>query len=63
MTHQEVFSDTFKKYYTLLFIYAKRFVADDDDYHDLVNDVFENAWLHLDEQHVYPTLAHVANIA
>lgn len=52
MTHQEVFSDTFKKYYTLLFIYTKRFVADDDDYHDLVNDVFENAWLHLDEQHV-----------
>ncbi len=51
MNSQEEFNDIFKRYYTPLFIFAKRFVVDDDDCHDLVNDVFENVWLHFGELH------------
>lgn len=52
MNQQEEFNDIFTRYYTQLFIFAKRFVDDDEDCHDLVDDVFEDVWLHFSDIHI-----------
>lgn len=49
MDNQGEFDIIYKRYYTPLFIFAKRFVEDDEDCHDLLNDVFEDVWVHFQE--------------
>lgn len=46
MDHNEEFDDIFKEYDAQLFIFARRFVDDVDDCRDLVNDVYEDVWIH-----------------
>ena len=46
MEHQEEFDHIFREYYAQLFVFARRFIDDIDDCHDLVNDVYEDVWLH-----------------
>lgn len=46
MENETDFDHIFREYYTPLFIFAKRYVSDDEDCHDLVNDVYEDAWSH-----------------
>lgn len=36
----------FKTFYRPLFVFAKRFIAQDEECHDLVGDVFEDVWAH-----------------
>lgn len=49
MKRQQEFDISYKKYYAPLFVFAKRFVEDDDDCHDLLGDVFEDVWLHFSD--------------
>lgn len=46
MDTREEFDHVFRKYYAPLFVFAKRFVEDEEDCHDLVDDVFEDVWTH-----------------
>ena len=49
MEHQEEFDHIFREYYAQLFVFARRFIDDIDDCHDLVNDVYEDVWLHFQD--------------
>ena len=49
MNCQEEFNEIFKKYYKQLFLFAKRYIDEEEDCHDLVNDVFEDNWLHFED--------------
>lgn len=49
MENKKEFDHIFREYYTPLFIFARRYIEDVDDCHDLVNDVFENVWIHFQE--------------
>lgn len=45
---KDQFDYIYRVYYKQLFIFAKRYVAEDEDCCDLVGDVFEYLWAHFD---------------
>ena len=48
MNPREEFDYIYRKYYRSLFVFAKRYLEEDDDCHDLIDDVFEHLWTHFD---------------
>lgn len=49
MSKREDFDYIYRKYYKQLFIFAKRYLAEDEDCHDVINDAFEHLWTHFDQ--------------
>lgn len=47
------FDHIYREYYKPLFIFAKRYVAEDEDCCDLVDDVFEYLWTHFDSINIF----------
>lgn len=46
MKDNKDFDRLFRLHYNQLFLFAKTFISVDEDCHDLVNDVFEEVWIH-----------------
>lgn len=49
MSQQEDFNHIYRSSYRALFVFAKRYLEEDEDCHDLVNDTFEQFWTHFDD--------------
>ena len=52
MSQREEFDQIYREYYRPLFIFAKRYLEEDEDCHDLIDDVFEYLWNHFENIHI-----------
>lgn len=48
MIGESDFDSLFRSYYAKLFCFARRMVSDEEECHDIVTAVFEEAWKHFD---------------
>lgn len=52
MEDTQHFNHLFRTYYKPLFYFARQYIPDEDDCHDIVEDVFEHLWSHEDTIHL-----------
>lgn len=49
---KDKFDHIYRTYYKQMFIFAKRYVAEDEECYELVDDVFEYLWAHFDSVNI-----------
>ena len=62
MSQREDFDHIYREHYKALFIFTKRYLEEDEDCHDLLNDAFENLWTHFDDIHIDTALPYLYTV-
>lgn len=62
MSQREEFNRIYRENYRALFLFAKRYLDEDEDCHDLLNDASENLWVHFDTLHIDTALPYLYTV-